>query len=190
MVLSVIFVLCLLSIPSVIYYFGLCLIVIFFFVSVLDSVGYLVFFFFSSRRRHTRCALVTGVQTCALPISAAADAVAVDVIDYDDKGEVVFSGRADPGARVEVFIDDEKVGDTGADAEGRWTMRPEAPVAPGSYQLRVDNVAAGGTGEARVAFPFLRADPPTDLPGNRLVVIQPGNNLSRIPTRVSGSGVR
>src|SRR3546814_1900627 len=27
-------------------------------------------FFFSSRRRHTRCALVTGVQTCALPIWA------------------------------------------------------------------------------------------------------------------------
>src|SRR3546814_6709947 len=30
---------------------------------------YSVCFFFSSRRRHTRCALVTGVQTCALPIS-------------------------------------------------------------------------------------------------------------------------
>src|SRR3546814_19853444 len=30
-------------------------------------------FFFSSRRRHTRCALVTGVQTCALPIYATAD---------------------------------------------------------------------------------------------------------------------
>src|SRR3546814_4704417 len=29
---------------------------------------YLFVFFFSSRRRHTRCALVTGVQTCALPI--------------------------------------------------------------------------------------------------------------------------
>src|SRR3546814_1651745 len=29
------------------------------------------YFFFSSRRRHTRCALVTGVQTCALPISIA-----------------------------------------------------------------------------------------------------------------------
>src|SRR3546814_6783171 len=28
--------------------------------------------FFSSRRRHTRCALVTGVQTCALPISQSA----------------------------------------------------------------------------------------------------------------------
>src|SRR3546814_10154385 len=32
-------------------------------------VLFMVWFFFSSRRRHTRCALVTGVQTCALPIS-------------------------------------------------------------------------------------------------------------------------
>src|SRR3546814_8139610 len=32
-------------------------------------------FFFSSRRRHTRCALVTGVQTCALPIFKVSTAV-------------------------------------------------------------------------------------------------------------------
>src|SRR3546814_20584772 len=31
-------------------------------------------FFFSSRRRHTSCALVTGVQTCALPIWPAREA--------------------------------------------------------------------------------------------------------------------
>src|SRR3546814_16088682 len=30
-------------------------------------------FFFSSRRRHTRCALVTGVQTCALPVCPMVD---------------------------------------------------------------------------------------------------------------------
>src|SRR3546814_17219362 len=35
------------------------------------------FLFFSSRRRHTRCALVTGVQTCALPISAVTGLVAL-----------------------------------------------------------------------------------------------------------------
>src|SRR3546814_10488799 len=36
---------------------------------ILFSGGiFLNLFFFSSRRRHTRCALVTGVQTCALPI--------------------------------------------------------------------------------------------------------------------------
>src|SRR3546814_16160909 len=47
-----------------------------------------VFFFFSSRRRHTRCALVTGVQTCALPIYQAsilaALAVPLFVIDEAD----------------------------------------------------------------------------------------------------------
>src|SRR3546814_6847651 len=32
-------------------------------------IYFCVVFFFSSRRRHTRCALVTVVQTCALPIS-------------------------------------------------------------------------------------------------------------------------
>src|SRR3546814_7979298 len=38
----------------------------------------LIYFFFSSRRRHTRCALVTGVQTCALPISSEQPGEALD----------------------------------------------------------------------------------------------------------------
>src|SRR3546814_8730187 len=33
-----------------------------------NMVCYIYSFFFSSRRLHTRCSLVTGVQTCALPI--------------------------------------------------------------------------------------------------------------------------
>src|SRR3546814_2024225 len=47
-------------------------------------------FFFSSRRRHTRCALVTGVQTCALPILSA----------YQRDGQVVFSVQ-DQGPGIE-----------------------------------------------------------------------------------------
>src|SRR3546814_10512671 len=47
--------------------------------SIFVSVRFRLFvFFFSSRRRHTRCALVTGVQTCALPIS-------LDTIEADRK---------------------------------------------------------------------------------------------------------
>src|SRR3546814_5227115 len=40
----------------------------------------MMFFFFSSRRRHTRCALVTGVQTCALPICAGSSGRSGDMI--------------------------------------------------------------------------------------------------------------
>src|SRR3546814_2478729 len=43
-------------------------------------------FFFSSRRRHTRCALVTGVQTCALPI-----ADELSLVSFDDTPVVRFS---------------------------------------------------------------------------------------------------
>src|SRR3546814_800994 len=55
----------------------------------------LCIFFFSSRRRHTRCALVTGVQTCALPIfsqtgqtgrnNAVGTEVPTHCIDRDDR---------------------------------------------------------------------------------------------------------
>src|SRR3546814_14026814 len=41
-------------------------------------LSFLLLFFFSSRRRHTRYALVTGVQTCALPICVEGDGQGVD----------------------------------------------------------------------------------------------------------------
>src|SRR3546814_1694152 len=37
-------------------------------------------FFFSSSRRHTICALVTGVQTCALPICAVIEHIAFPIV--------------------------------------------------------------------------------------------------------------
>src|SRR3546814_1324139 len=59
-----------------------------------------VFFCFSSRRRHTRCALVTGVQTCALPIFFAA---LVALLRFDGKcrdGACVETLEADRLARL------------------------------------------------------------------------------------------
>src|SRR3546814_946021 len=41
---------------------------------------FLILFFVSSRRRHTRCALVTGVQTCALPIYSSIDLIELRLI--------------------------------------------------------------------------------------------------------------
>src|SRR3546814_8369738 len=46
---------------------------------MVDVICVAIYFFFSSRRRHTRCALVTGFQTCALPISSAFSADAATI---------------------------------------------------------------------------------------------------------------
>src|SRR3546814_3257308 len=52
-------------------------------------------FFFSSRRRHTRCALVTGVQTCALPISERTEQTYGDAFDptmWGSEGRAEYYG--------------------------------------------------------------------------------------------------
>src|SRR3546814_6118375 len=57
-----------------------------------------MFFFFSSRSRHTRCALVTGVQTCALPIFHAhfgAEPPVFGKIVYGLPGDIVTHRGAD-----------------------------------------------------------------------------------------------
>src|SRR3546814_3796110 len=51
----------------------------------------LLMFVFSSRRRHTRCALVTGVQTCALPILGDASAEIGTEVGFWQ--EVVLQGQ-------------------------------------------------------------------------------------------------
>src|SRR3546814_2513705 len=43
--------------------------------------------FLSSRRRHTRCALVTGVQTCALPIYGGSDLAPPQEVDVRVVGD-------------------------------------------------------------------------------------------------------
>src|SRR3546814_9005384 len=78
-------------------------------------------FFFSSRRRHTRCALVTGVQTCALPIYA------IQVMTYHGaKGlewpMTILTGLAwEPRARLyEPVAEVEGPLDWTRPLEGRW----------------------------------------------------------------------
>src|SRR3546814_6993831 len=54
-----------------------------------------VFFFFSSRRRHTRCALVTGVQTCALPIFTPLDAEIARWLRSEDTPIILVVNKAE-----------------------------------------------------------------------------------------------
>src|SRR3546814_5866743 len=58
-----------------------------------------IYFFFSSRRRHTRCALVTGVQTCALPICAGGIGNALDRVRHHLTPPLRARRRPWPGER-------------------------------------------------------------------------------------------
>ncbi len=119
-----------------------------------------------------------------------ADTLSIDVIDYDTEGRVIISGRARPGARLRIYLDNQPAGTVEADAKGRWRFTPDAPLAPGTYALRVDQVETGGKVIARVEIPFTRAAALASLPGESVIVVQPGNSLWRIARRSYGRGIQ
>src|SRR3546814_2550008 len=62
-------------------------------------------FFFSSRRRHTRCALVTGVQTCALPICLRGAVLTGAVMIETDLRDGVIVTPANDGELTPISFD-------------------------------------------------------------------------------------
>lgn len=114
-------------------------------------------------------------------------------VDYDDRGAVIFSGRADPRAGVRIYALQgqfrEALGETRADEDGNWSLTSTRTLAPGVYNLQIDQLNADGLVTAVLAIPFERASQESlDAAGDRSVVVQPGNSLWRIARRVYGSG--
>src|SRR3546814_7271755 len=93
---------------------------------------FLFLFFFSSRIRHTSCALVTGVQTCALPISQTDDGVPAECVVAADLPALVV-GAADVEVAVGERIED-RVGFQMAVADKRI---PVAALGARSEERRV-----------------------------------------------------
>lgn len=127
------------------------------------------------------------------PLDPARRGLALDAVEYDEKGNLILSGRAQAGSTVQVYLNNEPIGVASADAKGRWTMKPEKSVDPGIYSLRVDQVEqAGGRVASRVELPFSRARPEDIQMGadGKSVVVQPGNSLWRISRQLLGEGLR
>lgn len=116
--------------------------------------------------------------------------LSLDVIDYDDSGAVIFSGRAEPGRIVQLFINGQPIGQMAADNEGRWSIAPEAQIPPGVYNLLVVQLDENGRPAYAIELPFERVAPDQiDLRDGR-VIVQPGNSLWRIARRAYGEGAQ
>jgi nucleoid-associated protein YgaU len=136
------------------------------------------------------------------PGTGAAAPVSLDAVDYDETGNIVFSGRGQPGGTTRLYVDNGFLGDARAGGDGRWSFSSGAPIAPGVHALRVDGVDPTGAVASRIEVPFFReattkvatAAPPPPAPDTKAkegrVVIQPGNNLWRLSTVIYGSGVK
>ena len=114
----------------------------------------------------------------------------LDIVDYDDKGNIRFSGTAAPDGTVRIYVDNGPVGDASTDSKGHWAMTPSTAVTVGDHRLRIDQLSEKGQATARAEFPFQRARlTEQEVPADRIVV-QPRQNLWRLARRAYGSGIQ
>lgn len=115
--------------------------------------------------------------------------LSVDVVDYDEAGNISIGGKGKPGTDVQVYLNNKLVGRATTSPDGEWQIIPDDQVLPGIYKLRVDAIS-GGKVVARVELPFSRAQQVANIEGESLVIVQPGNSLWRIARRTMGSGMK
>lgn len=94
------------------------------------------------------------VQAPASPTNS----VVLDAVDYNVAGDIVFSGRSQPGAVIRLYVDNAIAGEAKADDGGKWTYAGQAEVPAGKHTLRADAIAADGSVSSRVELPFLREE--------------------------------
>ncbi len=94
----------------------------------------------------------------APPVTTARSNISLDAVDYDAQGNIVFSGRGNSGSAIRLYVDNQAVGESRSDAEGRWSFSGPARIAPGTHRLRVDELAEGGGVASRVELPFFREE--------------------------------
>src|SRR3546814_5683751 len=112
-------------------------------------------FFFSSRRRHTRCALVTGVQTCALPISDEHPVAGIDIQRLHDiarqRCRIVRGVAIDP--EINAIVTRQAVGGTQPQKIGRASFRarvcPSVWIAVSAVSLKNNKEKSSYSSEYR-----------------------------------------
>jgi nucleoid-associated protein YgaU len=128
---------------------------------------------------------------------AAADAAApgkpntlsMEAVEYDPQGRMVLSGRAPPGATVQIYIGNEPAARATADAAGLWSAMSAKAPGRGHAELRIDQLGAGGHVVQRLALPLGQVKTVQLAPGQAYVV-QPGNSLWQIARQTYGNGTR
>lgn len=127
------------------------------------------------------------------PVMIAPDQVSLDTISYDDAGEVVITGRAQPGGEVWLYVDQTRAAEVPVSDGGTWETTL-AGISEGRYLLRADEVSPEGKVFSRAESPFQRQFPSPEnlalLTSEKEVIVQPGANLWNIAKLRYGEGIK
>ena len=117
-------------------------------------------------------------------------ALTLDILNYDARGQIDFSGQGLPDREIRAYINNQLIGIAKVNPDGTWQLTPEDQIEAGLYNLRIDQVDLAGNVISRLESPFSMASFEKPSEGEGLVVVQPGNSLWRIARRLYGQGIR
>jgi nucleoid-associated protein YgaU len=115
--------------------------------------------------------------------------LSMDALEYDHQGRVTLSGRATPGATVQIYVGDQALATATADASGEWSATSTRKIGPGRFDLRLDQLGNDARVVQRIVVPLAQAAAVELMPGQTYTV-RPGNNLWQISRLAYGIGTR
>ena len=121
---------------------------------------------------------------------ATLEEIIIDSISYSDLGEAILVGRANPRNKIFVYLDNVLETSSEVGASGGWSTELTG-LAPGIYELRIDEVDGNGLVKSRIMTPFKKES--KDFLLNMIsgsITVQTGNSLWRIARRIFGKGIR
>jgi nucleoid-associated protein YgaU len=113
--------------------------------------------------------------------NAGKSGLSLDTAEYNNKGELMLSGHANPAATLHLYADNQPLATVTADDQGKWSSVSPRPHGQGKIELRVDELAADGSVAQRIAQPF---EPPTSQ-----YTVRTGNSLWVIARKTYGKGM-
>ena len=80
-----------------------------------------------------------------------------------DKGTVQLSGTGDPGARIQLFLDNAPLGEVTVGSDGNWSFETETKLATGEHNFRADRIDPdSGAVVGRASIGMARMEPPKE----------------------------
>lgn len=115
------------------------------------------------------------------------DGFALEAIDYDNSGGVIFSGSSEQAGRVLIYAGETLVGESRVDSQGRWSLIFGSIMPLGAYNISAELVIED-VGSVTLTLPFERTQPLLEVEGNSKIVIKHLDDRIQIGRALFGGG--
>lgn len=115
------------------------------------------------------------------------DGFALEAIDYDNSGGVIFSGRSEKTGKVRIYAGDNLIGESHVDNQGRWSLIFGNIMPLGEYKISAELVVTDG-GVIKLTLPFARMRPLFEAENSPKILVEHLDDRIQIGRALFGGG--